>query len=165
MIIAQSVDMLSRMPRGTRDKPILHRQVRSLIDGQRQLRPDRKVLAPGGSSADLHTDQIGAGQIPHYSMLAPGEPPAQAMPRTSEGAVSVEAKLGKSYEVQTPAGHTTGLSHVALPEVTAVSHVTIIAHSAATKKGESVCPDESDIVPVPFSKDTSCSVVCMSLRF
>lgn len=121
-------------PKGTRGEASFYWQVRSLIDGQRQLRPDRKVLAPGRSSADLHTDQIGAGQIPHNSMLAPAEPPT--MPRTSEGAVSIEAKLGRSCEGQTPAGPTIGPSKGGLQEVTAVPHVTITLHSATTRKGE-----------------------------
>ncbi len=114
--------------------------MRNLIDGQRQLRPDGKVLAPGGSSADLHADQIGAGQAPHYTMLAPGEPPA--MPRTSEGAVSIEAKLGKAFDAQALAAHAAGLSPaglqevIAVPgEVVAVPHVTITAHSANIDKG------------------------------
>ena len=69
-------------------KHLLHLwQVRTLIDGQRQLRPEGKVLAPGGSGADLQSDQIGAGQAPSYSTVAPTKPPA--MPRTSEGAVSI----------------------------------------------------------------------------
>ncbi|CAL5228811.1 g12011 [Coccomyxa viridis] len=109
-------------------------QVRNLIDGQRQLRPVEKVLAPGGSSADLHADEIPAGQAPHYTMQAPGEPPG--MPRTSEGAVSIEAKLGKSLGSQGLAGHAAGVKDGGLQEVLAGPHVTITAHSATIGQGE-----------------------------
>ena len=116
--------------------------MRTLIDGQRQLRPEGKVLAPGGSSADLHVDQIRAGQASSYSAVAPTEAPA--MPRTSEGAVSIEAKLQKSLDVQPASGHRTGLTHGALPGiVTAVPHVTITTHSSTAKQGESNCPKQS----------------------
>ena len=108
-------------------------QVRNLIDGQRQLRPVEKVLAPGGSSADLHADEIPAGQAPHYTMQAPGEPPG--MPRTSEGAVSIEAKLGKSLGSQGLAGHAAGVKDGGLQEVLAGPHVTITAHSATIGQG------------------------------
>ena len=122
-----------------RVKSLLHFwQVRTLIDGQRQMRPGGKVLAPGGSSADLHTDQIRAGQVSSYSTAASNEPPA--MPRTSEGAVSIEAKLQKPSDGQSAPDHRTGRSHGDQERETAVPHVTITTHPETSGKGESPRP-------------------------
>ena len=97
-----------------------------------------KVLAPGGSSADLHSDQIRAGQVSSYSTAASNEPPA--MPRTSEGAVSIEAKLQKPSDGQSAPGHRTGRSHGDQGVVAAVPQVTLTTHPETSGKGESTRP-------------------------
>ena len=94
-----------------------------------------------GSSEDLHAEQIQAGQLPTsrylgtYSTLTPSEPPAK--PRVSEGAVSVEAKHGKSLDGRAQPGQMSNLSQDGgLQKSTAIPHVTIIANSSIPEKGE-----------------------------
>ena len=117
----------------------MYRQVRNLIEGQRRLHPGGKVLAPGGSSAEVHADQIMAGEAQPCGVPAPAEP--AAMPRTSEGAISIGAKLGKPFEGQALPSHRegepgTGPSHVKLQETALLPQVTILASSTGKEKGE-----------------------------
>lgn len=115
-----------------------------MIETQRHLHPiPRKALMPGasGSSEDLHAEQIQASQLPTsrylgtYSTLAPSEPPAK--PRLSEGAISIEAKHGKSVDGRALPGHMSNLSQDGvLQNSTAIPHVTIIANSSIPEKGQ-----------------------------
>ena len=118
---------------------ITRMQVRSLINGQRQM--GGKALMPGGSSVELHSEQIQAGQNPGFSRLAPSEPPAK--PRTSEGAISIEARTGVSLDVKASlvAGHRPDFSQDRLLESGGMPHVTMIAESAeAEDRGPSLSP-------------------------
>ena len=114
-------------------------QVRSLINGQRQM--GGKTLMPGGSSVELHSEQIKAGQNPGFSNIAPSEPPAK--PRTSEGAISIEARTGVSLDVKASlvAGRRPDFSQDRLLESKGIPQVTMIAESVeAQDRGQSSSP-------------------------
>ena len=108
-------------------------QVRSLIEGQRQLNPNRKALMPSGSSANLHPEQIKAGLASSSSLAAAAEPPSK--PRVSEGAISIEAKQGKSMDGRSGPGHGSRPSSEALLGNAGLPHVTIKASAANPEKG------------------------------
>lgn len=114
-------------------------QVRSLINGQRQM--GGKTLMPGGSSLELHSEQIKAGQNTGFSTMAPSEPPTK--PRTSEGAISIEARTGVSLDVKAllVPGHRPDFSQDRLLESAGMPHVTNVAESAeAEDRGQSSSP-------------------------
>ena len=112
-------------------------QVRSLIEGQRQLNPNRKILVVSGSSANMHSDQIKAGLASSSSLAAAAEPPSK--PRVSEGAISIEAKQGKSMDGRSGPGEGSRPSSEQLLDSAGLPNVTIIASAATPEKGAHSC--------------------------
>lgn len=88
---------------------------------------------PSGSSANLHPEQIKAGLASSSSLAATAEPTSK--PRVSEGAISIEAKQGKSMDGRSGPGHGSRPSSEALLGSAGLPHKTIKASAANPEKG------------------------------